>query len=344
MYRCAGCGYRPPEFLPRGHCPKCGGAWAEIETIWQLEPVDDAALAAPPTPTPAPLPSLRSPAPSVGVSGIDWSRVEHDERRHRHIQRLLNALLLPALVIFVLAWQQRQRLPRPAAIRSELARAPLQSPTDRAPFHFSYRGNSYEVRPMAEYQLWGLIVTHNDIQGITDTAHDADSVDTRDICVLWGSNLAASDYLKASYSSGNWTCHVEYPAGTRIEFTELSNNHLITADDEIRQQINHLQVGDQVYLKGALVGYRDPRLQGESWRNSSLVRTDQGNGACEVVYVEELQVLRASNPAWRTAFNVSRGLIVALLLTKALLFLRVSLRAHASTKDPVRGQRHLSSP
>ena len=102
----------------------------------------------------------------------------------------------------------------------------------------------------------------------------------------------------------HWTCYYEYPAGVAFSESEVSNNHPITDSPAVRRQIDGLRRGDQVHLRGRLVGYRD-RLWGEFWRNSSLTRGDSGNGACEVVFVEEVEVLKPANPQWRKAYRMA---------------------------------------
>ncbi|MGZ5479021.1 MAG: hypothetical protein ACXWGZ_05470, partial [Candidatus Aminicenantales bacterium] len=54
-------------------------------------------------------------------------------------------------------------------------------------------------------------------------------------------------------------------------------------------------------------------------RRSSTLRTDRGNGACEVVYVTEFEILREANSAWRTLYKLSLSLIV--LSLAALIFI-----------------------
>ncbi|HET7227217.1 MAG TPA: hypothetical protein VFJ55_01130, partial [Chthoniobacterales bacterium] len=51
-----------------------------------------------------------------------------------------------------------------------------------------------------------------------------------------------------------------------------------------------LRCGALVHLSGELVEATGPRIG--TWR-SSLSRTDSGNGACELLYLEEMDVLSA---------------------------------------------------
>ncbi|HTX24771.1 MAG TPA: hypothetical protein VMD03_08950 [Steroidobacteraceae bacterium] len=67
-----------------------------------------------------------------------------------------------------------------------------------------------------------------------------------------------------------------------------SNNHLIPADSSVRRQLARLRVGEVVHLTGLLVdGVRD---DGASV-HTSLSRTDTGAGACEIMLVEEVEIL-----------------------------------------------------
>ena len=45
------------------------------------------------------------------------------------------------------------------------------------------------------------------------------------------------------------------------------------------------------------------------------VQNDRGNGACEVVYVTEFEILREANAAWRTLFKLSLVLVALSLAT-----------------------------
>ena len=282
---------------------------------WKLQPADEDTQA---------LPSPKRDGGKLKGTGKGKQRPDRSGAV-RTIERALNSLLLLTGLLFGLAWHRQERLPQPQDLRPELFQAPLQTPLEDLPFQFSYRNHDYEVKTFADYELWGVIVSHNNISGVGDIYHDADSLDTKDICVLWGGNTARDDYLRVSFSSGAWTCYYEYPAGVTFNASEVSNNHLITDSPVIRKQIDGLRRGDQVHLRGRLVGYRD-RLWGNFWRNSSLTRADSGNGACEVVFVDDIEVLKPANPQWRAAFRISGWAALALLIVRALLFLAEMFR------------------
>jgi hypothetical protein len=215
------------------------------------------------------------------------------------MQRLLKKLLIVALVITPIAWFFKGRLVDREQIRPELSRDPIQEPTVAEPFTFVYKGKEARVRPVADYELWGLVVSHNNIKSVADMYHDSPSVDTKDLCVIWGANLQSDDYQRVNFRSGSFTCYYRYPAGVRFRSRAASNNHLIADNDQIRRQIADVKVGDQVRLKGLLVDYQVEDWH-DFWRKSSTVRTDSG---CEVLFVEEVEVLQAGTPVWYLAYR-----------------------------------------
>ncbi|MFA5808800.1 MAG: hypothetical protein WC935_00500 [Thermoleophilia bacterium] len=73
--------------------------------------------------------------------------------------------------------------------------------------------------------------------------------------------------------------------------THVSNNHLVPATDNIRKAMATIEAGDIVRIDGRLVNVR---LKTDDSRvltvNTSKKRSDQGDGACEIIYVEELSI------------------------------------------------------
>jgi hypothetical protein len=208
------------------------------------------------------------------------------------------------------------RLVTSAEVEEALLREPAQGATARESFEFEYKGQQCRVKPVATYDLWGLVVSHNNIESFADIYHDSTSVDTKDLCVIWGSNLEKDDFRQVEYKSGSWTCYFRYPMGVEFAHHELGNNHLITDDPAIRDQIARVRVGDQIHLHGLLVDYQMDDWE-TFWRRSSTVRTDT---LCEVIFVEELEVLRKGTPGWYSAYRLGKGLIVTLPIVYLIVF------------------------
>jgi hypothetical protein len=243
------------------------------------------------------------------------------------LQKTLSTLWLAAALLGTASWMNKGRLPAGAAILREAQTLPLQTPTERQPFSFSYRGRPYDVRPLADYALTGILVSHNDIGSIADIYHDDDAVDTKDVCVAWGAAAANPELPRVTFSNGPFTCYFKYPGDMDFKNNDVSNNHLLTDDPAVREKVKSLRVGDQIRFKGMLVSYR-PADQPDNWRTSSLTRGDTGPGACEVVFVKELEVLSAGTPGW---YNLWRGCLAALF---GLPLLKFALTATGVTGRP----------
>jgi hypothetical protein len=230
-------------------------------------------------------------------------------------------LYLALALLFAVAWFRVQELPLPAEIDPALLREPVQEDVLGNDFEFEYKGKDYHVIPQADYELWGLVVSQNDINAWFNYYHDKNSVNLKDVCVVWGENIRNGAYRdrKVSYKSGEWTCYYYIKGRLENPFygNKLSNNHLLSDSEEIRGVIRQLNVGDQIRLSGWLVDYAE---KGTNWyRSTSLSRDDtnstsRSGGACEVMFVKEIELLGQSNLYWNILYRW-KWLILAFVLS-----------------------------
>ncbi len=88
-----------------------------------------------------------------------------------------------------------------------------------------------------------------------------------------------------------------------------SNNHIIAANDGVEDTIEGLQKDDVITLRGYLVNVR----YGDNWHwDTSLSRTDEGDGACEIMFVTEVIIRRNADIAqnwevlpWKTGLSLT---------------------------------------
>jgi hypothetical protein len=232
-------------------------------------------------------------------------------------------VLAAAAAAFVLSFFMRDRLPGRSEILPDLLKAPVQTKDDvPEPFDVVRKGVTYTVTPLFNYELWGLVVSYHNANSFVDISHEAwhDYINVKDVCVLWGKNVESGIYEKMKFRNRDFTCYYTYPdEETGRIFTEdcLSNNHLLPADPVVTGAVMRARKGDEIHLKGWLVSYG---IKDSPYRRiSSTTRRDRGNGACETVFVNEFEILRASNPAWRGLYRTSFALMI--LSTAALIFL-----------------------
>jgi hypothetical protein len=235
------------------------------------------------------------------------------------LHALPRLVLLASLVLIGGGLWMRDRLPGPEAVLPGVLPEPIQEPRPEAPFAVSAGGVDYTVRPLYRYELRGMVVSRHDTSAWWDVVHRdwwGDHLNVADLCVVWGENLASGLHRAMRYTSGTFTCYYatdDPEAWRRFRHDGISNNHLLAHDPAVVRRLRGVRPGDQILVRGALAEYG--RAGGGFSRGTSTRRDDQGNGACETIWVTEAHVLRRANVGWRTAVPMGvGGLLLALVL------------------------------
>lgn len=254
--------------------------------------------------------------PPVAASSLPFS--------HWRLLRIVARLgLYTGVILYLGGAYYVDKFDEKLEVASSLTEDPAQTPTDEPPFIFQYGGQSYDIIPVANYEISGLIVTHNDVSSLMDAYHTSDSVDFRDICLVWGENVASQIFRKYKFWSMPWSCHyqsIKREDAYSLVDSQLSNNHLLAANEKVRQTIRAMQIGDQVRLQGMLINYH-PSGQPHMLRRSSTVRDDEGNGACEVLWVETATIIRKGQTSWHIFKDSGTWLLITSVILNLALFL-----------------------
>ena len=211
-------------------------------------------------------------------------------------------------------------LPGPSLIHETIKESePAQGASARPAFTTVIKGYTYTLTPRAVYDISGLVVSQHSGDALLNLDHKADPGNIKDVCVVWGEAISNGSYQKMKYASGEFTCSFSWTGGLTPPFNpeKISNNHLIPADAAVAKRIRTIRIGDQIRMKGLLVDYTVTSQGREVFtRRTSLTRSDTGNGACEILYVTEISVVRAGNhleaDAAKYAWYTSLGMLVAL--------------------------------
>ena len=142
--------------------------------------------------------------------------------------------------------------------------------------------------PQAKYKLSGLLVsTHRYVKGFWS------KLSPWDYAVCWGNVPEMFPYVKFHQvsrfclfrSNGNVPIDVSYI------LRHMSNNHMIPSNKNIRRALKHGRKGQKVEIEGYLVYVAaNVKKHGSLNWNSSITRDDDGNGACEIIYVTKLRL------------------------------------------------------
>jgi hypothetical protein len=213
---------------------------------------------------------------------------------------LVQIVLLCGLVLLGCGVYLRQIMPNTSAVLPETLNEPKQSNPTKSAFKVVVNNIEYTVKPVADYDISGVIVSRHDTSDFWDYIHRAanDHLNVADVCVVWGNNLKTDNYKKLHYRNGQFTCFISTKNEAHwsaFDESALSNNHLLTNDAMIAKKLRSFKVGDQIRLKGYLAVYA--HQTGRSfYRGTSMTRTDKGDGACETVFVAQAELLKATSP------------------------------------------------
>jgi len=199
---------------------------------------------------------------------LEWAR----ERR------LL--LALGAVVCFAgfMYWSDRPVTQPPGILAPE---EPLQ--TEASGEAWTFRG--YKLTPLARFQLRARVLGRERYR--FDRAAELSPVD---LALGWGpmsdTRILAAFTIRQQDRFYFWSsATMPLPAAEVISHS--ANMHLIPATEAVARPLLGARTGQVVELRGQLVRADGP--DGWHWV-SSLTRTDSGDGACEVIWVEAARV------------------------------------------------------
>ncbi len=152
----------------------------------------------------------------------------------------------------------------------------------------AWRKGDRVIVALARFQLRGRVLSTERYRW--DATSDLSPID---VAMGWGpmSDQRIVDSLEIA--QGN-RCYVMAPTGDRPPLpwpalmVSSSNMHMIPADSDIEKSLKSLRSGQIIELSGFLVGVQE---NGRWVWVSSTSRTDTGDGACEIIWVERLSVL-----------------------------------------------------
>ncbi len=173
--------------------------------------------------------------------------------------------------------------------------APSIKDADRQPIQKNLSGaerRKYSrgyVTLKAEYQLTAKVLSKKEYtQGIYGRVAPVD------LALGWGRMSYPSVVSRLSISQRDrfyyWRSGSAPPLPPSEISTNSANVHILPATQGIKNEIMKIGRGQIVSLKGYLVNYKEGNARSWWTVESSLTRKDTGDGACEVFYVEKVQI------------------------------------------------------
>ncbi len=162
---------------------------------------------------------------------------------------------------------------------------PVQAATDRPPFEIETRKGAVALNPRYAFEASGKVASSERYR------FDGGAfLSPLDVVLTWG-RLPDEPYESLIDYSQMTRYYFWRTASPEVDLAYVqahsSNMHLIPATDNVRRAILTIGGGDAVRLKGLLVDAS--RADGFQWP-TSVSRDDSGPGACELIWVEQVQV------------------------------------------------------
>ncbi len=166
---------------------------------------------------------------------------------------------------------------------------PTQETLESAePIQISRGGYDFVLVPKASYVLRGLVLSRENYYGGWQSL-----LSPCDVAMAWGELLKDGLYKQLDWSqSGRWYWWQYGPGFSRTNAFVArysSNTHVIPATPNLAKAAKSLHSGDVAELTGKLVFITGKKGGFNCWWNSSLSRSDTGDGSCEVLYLERLK-------------------------------------------------------
>jgi hypothetical protein len=232
--------------------------------------------------------------------------------------RVRSILVATSFVWLLISFWNRNELPGSIDYLPQLLNEPVQEATKKRPFDASYEGVKYQVQPEFEYELYGMVVSYRHHDGDSRMhMRSNDHLNMLDVCVIWGDNTINPHLDKIDFWNGIFTCNVktrDQAAWDAFDMYQLSNNHLISDDEFIRDQVKDIHIGDQIRVSGYLASYGS---ENGGKRGTSTTRLDTGDGACETLFVERFEIVKAATSYWRLSMY---GSLVLFLISMFAYF------------------------
>lgn len=147
--------------------------------------------------------------------------------------------------------------------------------------------DDYTITPMATFSMVSRVLAKERYR--LDRESD---LAPWDLAMGWGAMSDQTVVDEIAFSqSGRWYRWrtPKYPIPRQEIENSSANMHLIPATDEVRSEIGSVRVGNLISLRGYLVRV----VAEDGWRwQSSMSRTDRGGGACELILVEDFEILK----------------------------------------------------
>lgn len=171
-------------------------------------------------------------------------------------------------------------------VKHEFIQEPIQ---ENIPYEYMISINgkegSVDLELLATYEIVAQV------KSIKDYSDDFTSqISPRDFALAWGDvNMPSIDNYVHYRQNERWyyfTVSSKAPVSAEYVDYYSANTHIIPANPTILETVRSVQTNDRITMKGYLV---NAYFKNGYWQ-SSLTRSDTGDGSCEIMYVTDIVI------------------------------------------------------
>ncbi len=151
------------------------------------------------------------------------------------------------------------------------------------------KNGHFTITQVAEYKLSGMVVSKETYSDDWNA-----KVSPIDLAIVWGKLAEPENAPYITYSQSNRWYFYQYKAESPFDnsfvISHSANNHIIPANENIREAVKTIGKRDKIVLEGFLVNIKGTyEGRAVTW-NTSLTRKDTGDGSCELFYVTKVRI------------------------------------------------------
>lgn len=208
-------------------------------------------------------------------------------------RKMKGKIAIGAGVVVVFLFYQMASRPRGSAAEMivDAGKEPAQVmlPENAEPIEITDSGYHFQITPKAEYTISARVLSTERYR--TGWQSHLSPVD---LALGWNemSDPNVDEWLSWSQSGRwyfyRWSGDSPYQ-GDRIR-DQSANVHIIPSNKNLERAVLSIDRNDMIALEGLLVNVDGKKDSSTYWWNTSLSRTDSGDGSCELLYVQSLTV------------------------------------------------------
>ena len=196
------------------------------------------------------------------------------------MKKIIFILILSVILISYLFWPEKV-IQYPAG--QTASDQPIQN---NLSLQKEWQRDEFKIKALAEYKIKARVLSRNNF-----SVGKESKISPVDFALGWGpmSDQNVIDKIEVTQSNRWYRWRTDsYPIPHREISLNSANVHIIPKDDLLEDKLNDVYKGSLIEMSGYLVAITTE--DGWHWK-SSLSRDDKAGGSCELLWVEELNIL-----------------------------------------------------